>query len=229
MIRAIIFDFDGLMMNTEEAVFEAMQELYAAHGGSLSADVWMRSIGSTDAFDAYHYLESQIGRAIDREEAREAFRARAAELLVGEPLLPGVQSYLDEARALGLHLAVASSSSRDWVEGYLTGHKIHDRFHCIRCADDVKRTKPDPELFATALERLGVEASEALVLEDSPNGVRAAAQLGIFTVAVPGPLTSAHPFDEADLRLDSLEAMPLRELVALAETRIAASAAAGAR
>jgi beta-phosphoglucomutase-like phosphatase (HAD superfamily) len=98
--------------------------------------------------------------------------------------------------------------------------RLVPHFDCIRCADDVKRTKPDPELFLAALEAIGTKPEEAIVLEDSPNGVRAAKEAGVFCVAVPGPLTREMALSEADLRLGSLEEMSLRELVALAERRL---------
>ncbi len=113
-----------------------------------------------------------------------------------------------------MKLAVASSSPRDWVEGHLDTHGLRPFFNCIRCSDDVKRTKPDPELFLSALEGLGVAAAEALVLEDSPNGIRAARAAGIRSVAVPGPLTRDMVFEGADLRLDSLADLSLSELIA---------------
>lgn len=214
MIRALIFDFDGLILETEVAVLQAWQETYEAHGAQLSASHWIRSIGSTDLFDPYDYLAEQIGRPVDRAAIRTGYRARVFDLLAGISLLPGVLGYLEEAREREMKLAVASSSPRDWVEPHLDQHGLLPFFNCIRCSDDVKRTKPDPELFLSALAGLGVAASEAVVLEDSPNGIRAARAAGIRSVAVPGPLTRDMEFEGAALRLESLADLSLGELLA---------------
>ncbi len=217
MIRAIIFDFDGLMMETENGVYQSWQEIFAEHGGDLPLDTWVSSIGSTDAFDPYDYLSTQTGRAVDRDAIQLRFRQRADELVAGQDLLPGVSAYIEEAVEIGLLIAVASSSARQWVHGHLGRHGLVERFDCIRCSDDVRRTKPDPELFLSVLDRLQLAPAEAIVLEDSANGVRAAKAAGIFCVAIPGPLTSHLAFEDADLRLGSLAELPLRELIAFAE------------
>lgn len=219
MIRALIFDFDGLMMETEVSVLQAWQETYADFGAELPRDFWLTTIGSSHLFDPCQYLAEQIGQAVDCEQLRADYRVRLNEMVADQPLLPGVLDYMEEAKTLGLCVAVASSSRRDWVEGHLHRHGLVPRFDCIRCADDVKRTKPDPELFLSVLEIFGLQPDEAIVLEDSPNGVAAARAAGIFCVAVPGPLTREMALEEADLRLNALDEMPLRELVAVAENK----------
>jgi HAD superfamily hydrolase (TIGR01509 family) len=128
-------------------------------------------------------------------------------------VLPGVIDYLDSAEDLGLSLAIASSSPENWVRGHLARLGLYDRFDAIKTADDVKRTKPDPELYFAALNALGVQASEAIVFEDSPNGIRAAKAAGIFAVAVPNKLTAQLKLQEADMRMDSLADLPLKALL----------------
>jgi beta-phosphoglucomutase-like phosphatase (HAD superfamily) len=92
-------------------------------------------------------------------------------------------------------------------------------FQVIRASDDVKKTKPDPELYLSACAGLGVPASQAIALEDSPNGVAAAKNAGMYCVAIPNVLTRRLPLEQADLRLDSLEEMRLESLLAKAEAR----------
>ncbi len=104
----------------------------------------------------------------------------------------------------GLRLAVASSSSRRWVEGHLDRIGALGAFHAVRCRDDVRQTKPAPDVYLAALEALGVNASQAVAFEDSPNGVQAAKTAGIYTVAVPNGVTRGWPFDHADRVIDSL-------------------------
>src|SRR5205085_683086 len=140
-------------------------------------------------------------------------------LVEAQPVLPGVHDTLVAAKRLGLKLGVASSSTRDWVEGHLTRLDLVAQFACIRCAEDVRQTKPNPELYLSALEALGVPPDAAIALEDSPNGIRAAKRAGLFCVAVPNPLTLRLGLDEADLRLNSLAEMPLETLLLEVQAR----------
>jgi HAD superfamily hydrolase (TIGR01509 family) len=219
MIRAIIFDFDGLILDTESPVYHSWRELYQSFGASLSFEEWGSIIGtsSLEHFDPFDKLEEQLGRSLDRASLDAERYRRELEMLAEEALLPGVQEYLVQARGLGLRLGVASSSSREWVVGHLKDRDLLGYFDVVHTADDVERTKPDPALFLLTLESLGVEAGEAFVLEDSPNGVTAAQRAGVFCVAVPNALTRLLSLDHADLRLESLTDLPLAELVARVE------------
>jgi HAD superfamily hydrolase (TIGR01509 family) len=214
MIQALIFDFDGLILDTEVPEFQSWQEIYEEHGCSLSLSTWAACIGASfDVFNPYDELEAQVGHPVDREAIRTRHRRRCAELIAGQQVLPGIQEYLTDAQRLGLRLGVASSSPRDWVAGHLSRLGLLTYFDCLRCADDVRRRKPDPELYSTALKSLGLRAKEAVALEDSPNGIAAAKQAGIFCVVVPNALTRRLPLDQADLQLSSLADLPLEELL----------------
>jgi HAD superfamily hydrolase (TIGR01509 family) len=131
-------------------------------------------------------------------------------------VLPGVVDILNAARDHRLGLAVASSSPHSWVDSHLSRLGLFDRFDRIICADDVPagRTKPNPDLFLKALDALGARADEAVVFEDSPNGVKAARAAGIFVVAAPNPVTALLEFDGENLRIDSLANLPLPQLMA---------------
>jgi HAD superfamily hydrolase (TIGR01509 family) len=221
-IRAILFDFDGLILDTEYPEYQSWREVFAAHGCELSETLWASNIGrgtSTQTFDPYDELSVRTGRAIDRDTVRAVRRRRFAELMEGKTALPGVEAALDEARRLELRLAVVSSSPREWVTRYLLALDLHDRFHLLRCGDEVARAKPDPELYHSALETLDVRANEALALEDSPNGVLAATRAGIYCVAVPNALTRHACLDAADLCVPSLAEWPLARLIACGENR----------
>jgi HAD superfamily hydrolase (TIGR01509 family) len=213
MIRAIVFDFDGLILDTELPEFQSWQEIYQAHGCTLPLAVWATCIGTTEAFDPYAYLEEQLGRAVDREAVQLRQRQQCDALIAAQAVLPGVHDYIADARRLDIQLGVASSSSRAWVHGHLTRLELHQHFVCIACRDDVPRTKPDPALYQAALAALGVRPEEAIALEDSPNGILAAKRAGLFCVAVPNVLTRQLPLDHADLQIPSLAALPLSELL----------------
>jgi HAD superfamily hydrolase (TIGR01509 family) len=214
MIRAVVFDFDGLILDTEVPEFQVWQEIYQAHGCELPLAVWSAAIGtSLDVFDAHTHLEALLGRPLDRESIREIRRQRCAELLSTQPILPGVQNYLADAKQLGLRLGVASSSSRDWVVGHLTRLDLIPYFDCIKCSEDVPRVKPDPALYRAVIDALGLRPDQAIALEDSPNGVAAAKRAGLFCVAVPNPLTRQLPLAHADLLVSSLADLPLRQLL----------------
>jgi HAD superfamily hydrolase (TIGR01509 family) len=214
MLTALIFDFDGLILDTETPDYRAWQEIFAAHGCDLAIDVWARNVGAGDGFDPYAYLEEQYGRPVDRAAIGRTARQRFRELLGAPAPLPGVVEYLRAAPALGLQIGLASSSSLAWVGGYLGQLGLAGHFAAICTADDVARTKPAPDLYLAAVERLGVAPGQAVALEDSPNGVRAAKAAGLYAVAVPNPVTALMDLSHADLVLPSLAALPLPDLLA---------------
>jgi len=164
-------------------------------------------------FDPYAYLESQLGHAVDRDDIRRREREREDELIAAQPVVPGVEDYIREAGRLGLKLGLASSSDREWILGHLSRLGMETDFDSIKCADDVERAKPHPDLYLAVLQDLDVPASQALALEDSPNGITAAQAAGIFCVVVPNPLTRQLPIDRADLQLNSLADVRLEELL----------------
>jgi HAD superfamily hydrolase (TIGR01509 family) len=220
MIRALILDFDGLILDTEGPAFQSWAEIYEGYGVTLPLSKWAAAIGaSLEAFDPHEYLESQLDRTLDREALQARQRARESELIDAESILPGVGEYVAEAKRLGLKLGLASSSDCEWVHRHLGRLGLRDQFDCIKCADDVERLKPHPDLYRAVLDELGLRGDEAIALEDSPNGITAAQAAGIFCVVVPNPLTRRLCTSDADLRTDSLGDLPLLELLRRVENR----------
>jgi HAD superfamily hydrolase (TIGR01509 family) len=218
MIRALILDFDGLILDTEGPAYQAWVEVYEEFGAELPLSVWQTWVGgSVHGFDPCGYLEGQLGRAVDRETLTERALAREGELIGAKGILPGVEEYIADAKRLGLKLGVASSSDREWVFRYLEQLGLREQFESIKCEDDVERVKPAPDLYLAVLDELGVRPEEAIALEDSPNGITSAQAAGLFCVVVPNPLTRQLHTDHADLHLNSLADMPLEALLSRVE------------
>ena len=213
-MRALIFDFDGLILDTEMPDYLSWQEVYQAHGAELPLELWCTVVGG-DAeadFEPHSYLESVIQGPIDREQIWVTRRKSYLDHLENQPVLPGMQELLDEAKNSGVKLAVASSSPENWVTGHLSRLGLLDYFEAIVTADDVAATKPDPALFLLAAERVGVKREEVIVLEDSGNGVMGAKRAGMFVVVVPNEITRQMDLSMADVRFESLAGISLDDL-----------------
>lgn len=146
-VDAIVFDFDGLILDTETPEYESWASLFRAYDTELSLDVWCDVVGrDASAFDPYAYLEQCIGRSVDRDSVRARRRTRFNELMQGAALRPGVRLYLDEAKRLGMKVGLASSGSREWVIPHLHTYGIFEAFDCIRVREDVRLAKPNQRI-----------------------------------------------------------------------------------
>ena len=215
MIQALIFDFDGLIIDTEVPIFTAWQQTYAAYGKEMPLSEWEVNIGISGVFDAVGRLEELTGLTLDRDTVTTDTRARSMAMVVQQPLLPGVREAINDAMALGLKLGVASSSSKEWVEGHLERLGLRPHFGSVRSRDHVGAKKPDPAVYNAALAQLGVQASNAVALEDSPHGLHAAKAAGMQCVAVPSTLTQHMDFTGADLIVNSLADHSLQTLLSM--------------
>jgi HAD superfamily hydrolase (TIGR01509 family) len=215
LIRAIVFDFDGLILDTEEPIYQSWLEVYQAHGEDLPFERWVQTVGSTNAgFHPQHHLEERLGRLLPKEVLDRRI-SRRTEMILAQEVLPGVTRRLEEATAMGLKVGLASSSTSDWVSGHLARLGIFDCFDCMRCRDQVANAKPEPDLYLAVLECLGVPASEAFAIEDSPNGVLAAKRAGMRCVAIPNSITAGLDLGQADVLLRSLAEVTLSELLTM--------------
>jgi HAD superfamily hydrolase (TIGR01509 family) len=215
VIEAVIFDFDGLLLDTESTLFAAWRRAYAEFGVELPLSLWTANVGgySYEAFHPLDQLERLAGRAIDRDQVNERRKAWYLAQVNSQEALPGAREAIDGARRLGLKLGVASSSNRSWVAGHLERLGLLDRFDALVCGDEVARVKPDPELYRAALDSLGVPAARCFAVEDSPKGVAAAKAACLYCVAVPNPVTRTLDLGACDRRLASLDAVPFDRLV----------------
>ena len=215
MIKALLFDFDGLLMDTETPEVHIWQEIYARHGVDFPLDLWIRSVvGSSDAnFDAAAHLASVSGQKLDLPALRQHARTTRLEIQSRLPALPGTDAILTAARSLNLRMAIASSSPHWWVDGYLRQLKITGFFEFVICREDVAHVKPAPDLYLKAIECVQFPPKECLAFEDSPNGVLAAQRAGLRVVGVPNAVTSQAGRLPADLVLSSLDEISLEKII----------------
>jgi HAD superfamily hydrolase (TIGR01509 family) len=212
MIQAIIFDFDGTILETEMPDYISWQETYQEHACELPLALWLSAVGgSAGDFDPFTYLEQQLGRTVDRTSLRERRRARINALIAQQSIRPGVLEVITSAQRLGLRLGVASSSGREWVEGFLRKLGLRHHFEVLFTREDVVRVKPDPMLYTLAVNALGVPPHATVAIEDSRNGMLAAKAAGLKCVVVPNEVTQQLTFPEADLQMKSLADRPLEE------------------
>lgn len=217
MLKALIFDFDGLILDTETPEYHVWQTIYREYGFELPHDEWGRIIGGygISNFDAANHLSLLSQGRLDSASLRARHQLESHALIHAQPILPGVMDIIHEAKRLGLKLAIASSSPHFWVDKHAQRLNIFHYFDVVVCADDVGigRTKPNPDLFLLALNQLKVPKEAAVVFEDSPNGVKAANRAGIFVVAVPNPVTSTLQFNGANRIVKSLADLSIPDLL----------------
>ncbi|RIK31698.1 MAG: hypothetical protein DCC56_05810 [Anaerolineae bacterium] len=216
MLKALLFDFDGLILDTETPDYLVWKNIYQEHGFEFPHGEWGKIIGGnglTD-FDAASHLSLLSQGRLDSVSLRARHSVESLAMLDAQSVMPGVLDMIHAAKEHNLKLAIASSSHHSWVDTHAKRLGIFHLFDAVVAADDVGvgRTKPQPDLFLTALNQLQVAKESAVVFEDSPNGVKAANRAGIFVVAVPNQATSILPFDGANMIVKSLTELPFQRL-----------------
>jgi HAD superfamily hydrolase (TIGR01509 family) len=214
-LRAVVFDLDGLLINSEDLYEQAGETVLRRRGKTYDAALREQMMGRpvVDAIKLMidcHSLPDPLEDLMC--ECREVLEGLLATSIAP---MPGVDELLDELQAARIPAAVATSGARDYVDYVLTRLKLKDRFRFILTADDIQHGKPDPEVYLLAAQRLGVLPAEMLVLEDSANGCRAAVAAGAFTVAVPNRHTRDHIFAGARFIADSLADPRIRRVLGL--------------
>lgn len=205
----MLFDFDGLLVDTETAAFEAWRGLFADHGHALAVEDWLPNVGANpEPFDPRERLEALVGSTLAWEELD--LRRRADRLSRCRPC-PGAREVMAEALALGLRTGLVSNSPREWVDQHLELAGLDATFDTVILRGDGHRPKPAPDMYLAALDDLGVPAGAAIAFEDSPSGVAAARAAGIHCVAVPNEVTALLAL-EADVTVSSLAHVSLAEL-----------------
>lgn len=219
MIKAVIFDFDGLILDTETHEYEVLSEIFAEHQCELPLSIWGKLIGTKSNFHPFTYLEEQAKRKLDYHVLTELQKEQFAKRIEIEQARPGVVSYLEAAKTLGLKIGLASSSNYEWVSSHLKRLNLLDHFECIRTSDHVEIVKPDPALYLEAAKCLGVEPNECIAFEDSANGALAAKRAGMKCVTVPNAVTKDLEFCEVDHTLETMAQMELTELISFLDAK----------
>jgi HAD superfamily hydrolase (TIGR01509 family) len=215
VIRALVFDFDGLILDTEVPIFTAWHEQFVAHGCQpVTIEEWAVEIGTIGGLDMEALLVERATTKVDLVVAQEQRRARRDELLASETVRPGVHAWIRDAQLRGWPIAIASSSSRAWIDTHLGRLDIRDAFDVVVCAGDGFAAKPEPDTYLAACAALGVDPGDALAIEDSPHGIAAAKRAGLWCVAVPNAITAQLDTSHADVVLESLAAASIADVVA---------------
>ncbi|HEY4247170.1 MAG TPA: HAD-IA family hydrolase [Lacunisphaera sp.] len=210
MIRALVFDFDGLILDTETALIDAFDLVHRNAGKTFSRQLAHEAVGRASIhFDEWAAFGADANRAELNRELQQIKEAITNKL----PVLPGVLDYLDHARHMGLKVGLASNSGHAHVEGHLIRLGLISSFDFIRCIEDVAVGKPAPDLYRAVIENFGVPGKEAIAFEDSEHGARAAKHAGLWCVAVPGLSSATHDLAHADLILKSLADRSLPDLL----------------
>lgn len=209
---AIIFDFDGLVVDTEWAEFVSIDAVFRAHGTRLSENLWRSFIGTTDHPHWTDILAEQVGRELDGDQLRDERVDANRSVIDALPVEPGVRELIAAATIGGVALAIASSSPRSWVERHLRRVELWDLFGAVSTGDEVLRTKPDPAVYELAVDRLGLGRDGVVAIEDSVTGCHAALAAGLAVVAVPSRMTMGMDFSHAHLVADSVVDLDLGRL-----------------
>ena len=209
--EAVVFDFDGLLMDTESTSFESWRHEWEQWGLTLDPATFFADHGGDLTEQRNAQLAAAAGRAFDRNLSRRRRMAYRDQLHASLDLLPGLRDWLQQARQAGIRLAVASSSPRHWVIGHLGRVGAEREFEVFACGDEVAAPKPAPDVYLLALARLGVTGAQAVAVEDAPHGVAAAKAAGMRCIAIPNPFSPVPRFAAADLVLDSARRVSLGE------------------
>ena len=216
MLRALIFDFDGLILDTETPEVLVWQSIYKEHGFELPVEEWEKTVGGygLSDFDPALNLSLLSQGRLDPASLKARYRLEADAIIHANPILPGIMDMIYAGKKHGLKVAIGSSSSHSWVDTHTKRLDIYHHFDHIICQDDVApgRTKPHPDIYLKALDTLNVNKDEAVVFEDSPNGALASKRAGIFVVAVPNPLTAKMNV-QGDLTVSSLAELSFQDLI----------------
>lgn len=217
-MHGLIFDFDGVIVETELVEFEAWAQVLAEVGALVEAADFEPLIGTHQPGLFESMVKGWLGPGVDMAQLRGRARELRHPVALAAPILDGVLDLLDEAAAADWAVGLGSSSPRSWIEAHLSHRELLGRFAAVVTRDDVEEVKPAPDIFLEVARRLGVDAGQCVVIEDSAPGCRAAKAAGMACVAVPSAMTKSSDFSPADTVVATLSEVRLSDLEALVAT-----------
>jgi HAD superfamily hydrolase (TIGR01509 family) len=203
--RAVVFDMDGVLLDSEPIHFDALNEMLATHGHAVGLEDNEHLLGIT-VDESFQWLATRFNLDGPIERYMREYDERIL-VRLDRPLdpSPGVLDLLANLKRRNIPLALASSSRTAWITATLASLGIRDYFSVVVSGDDVERGKPEPDIYLMASELLGVLPDHCLVIEDSPAGMLAGARAGMKVVGVRTPYTTHLDLGPADFIVDSLE------------------------
>ena len=214
-LQSLIFDFDGLIVDTEKPGFDSWNELYSEFGQKLTLDDWRQATGYVGGFDPALHLEGLLGRQLDWGNLAPKREARNWELTLKQTVLPGIRELMNAAVNAGMRIGVASNSGFGWVNDGLERLGLRGFVGAIVTRDMVLNPKPAPDAYLKTAETLQVSPDRTVALEDSEPGCRAAKAAGIRAVAIPNQFSERQDLSMADLVVPSAKGLSLERLVGL--------------
>ena len=212
MIQAVIFDFDGLIIDTETVWFDSFNEVLGRYDVEFPLEIFLPCVGTKGTI-IDQYIEEKLGNRVSVQEIRQLVRECHREKIVDIDIREGVRDYLTQAKELSLKIGLATSSNREWIDHFFKRLDLLHYFDVIKTGDDVKKVKPDPEVYHQCLDALNVSSNHVVAFEDSNNGAKAAKASGVSCVIVPNPITAKLTFDDYDLRIESMASQSLTEVL----------------
>ena len=214
-IKSVVFDFDGLILYTETPELESWEPVYQESGVHFPIKEYIKNIESVfnDNAPIQYLIEKLSNEKIPQSRIQQKFNELKSHLIEKEPPLPGVLDHLKEATSSGLRIGLASCSDSTWINCHMNRLGLRKYFYCILTKDDVKKAKPSSEIYLLSHSRLGLNNSEVIILEDSPNDMSAAKSAQLFKIAIPNQTTKSFNFKKADIVLNSLSDISLLELI----------------
>jgi HAD superfamily hydrolase (TIGR01509 family) len=216
MLKAVILDFDGTILDTETPEYKIWEEIFREHNQILPLELWVKYIGTTwGSFDPGNYLQELCDFKVNVKQIKSFAREKYLQILDVSPLCPGIEELIETLINASIPIAVASSSPLYWIKQHLEHRRLLEKFSFISTADDVKVVKPAPDIYINLLNKMIILPTDVLTFEDSPNGIKAAKAAGIFSIAVPNDITMHTDLSDANMIVSSIKDIPFSELKVL--------------